>query len=57
MLNIKADAGAGPEMNEYEIANRQSHQNGVMKRVDVEVSSHMPDGSRMSPTGLSGRQF
>lgn len=53
VLDIEADGGAGlgSEMSEAgNDRNQAQNQNGVMKRVDVEVSSYKPDGDAISPT-------
>lgn len=53
VLDIEANGGAGLGSEMTEAGNDNKHvqnHNGVMKRVDVEVSSYQPDGDVISPT-------
>ena len=59
VLDIEADGGAGlgSEMTEGGANNRQlQNQNGVMKRVDVEVRSYQPNRGQISPTVMPRNQ-
>ena len=66
VLDIEADAGADagagarPEMTEFGDAGREQQSNqggGVMKRVDVDVSSYQPEDSSMFYTGVQNRRM